>query len=323
MVERSTWKLMEGLQTQRERQQQREIDIRYIEPHLQTKVTLLLIDKRYSLTVELRDDTKEVSYDAIGLATYSNSKSTVLSYVSIFESLWRQTELYEKLKIHDKMQRDFINIAAHELRTPIQPILGLSEILQSRVNDEDQLKLVYVISRNAKRLQSLTEDILDIARIESQTLKLNKESFNLKEIILNCINDLYLNRYINTENKDSVKIVYEPRDIIVRADKGRISQIISNILNNAIKFTTKGIISIASEKRDAYAEVIIKDTGVGIQPDFLPRLFSMFASRSFSGTGLGLFIAKSIVEAHGGQIRAQNNPDGIGATFSFSIPFSR
>lgn len=156
----------------------------------------------------------------------------------------------EQLKVHDKMQREFINVAAHELRTPIQPILGLSEILRSKIMDEQQRSLVDVISRNAKRLQSLTEDILDVARIESHSLRLKKEEFNLKDVIVNCINDLTMNRYhYNNRGNDYVKISYEPRDIFVEADKGRISQVIFNLLSNALKFTTDGSISIISEKR--------------------------------------------------------------------------
>jgi signal transduction histidine kinase len=227
----------------------------------------------------------------------------------------------EQLEVHDKMQREFINVAAHELRTPIQPILGLSEILRSKIMDEQQRSLVDVISRNAKRLQNLTEDILDVTRIESHSLRLKKGEFNLKDVILICINDLTLNRH-NNKQPDDVKISYEPRDIFVQADKGRISQVISNLLGNALKFTNDGSISIISEKKDGQVIVRIKDTGTGIDSELFPRLFSKFASKSFSGTGLGLFIAKSIVEAHGGRIWAENNADGKGATFSFSLPLS-
>jgi two-component system, OmpR family, sensor histidine kinase VicK len=149
----------------RKEQQQllHKFNIRYVQPHLQTKVSILVIDKMYSLVVELKDDTKQTSEEAIGLAIYSNSKSTVLSYYSIFESLWKQTELYEQLreaheqlKLHDKIQKEFINIAAHELRTPIQPILGLSELIQSKMKDAELCKLQGVVIRNAKRLQRLT-----------------------------------------------------------------------------------------------------------------------------------------------------------------------
>ncbi|MFL6326385.1 MAG: histidine kinase dimerization/phospho-acceptor domain-containing protein, partial [Nitrososphaeraceae archaeon] len=208
-----------------ERQQQRRrIDIRYIESELQTKVTVLVVDKKFSLSVELKDDSKNTSVEAIGLATYSNSTPTVLSYTSIFESLWTQTELYEQLKIHDKMQKEFIDIAAHELRTPIQPILGLSQVLQSKIKNNNTIEyqeLVDTISRNAKRLQQLTENILDVTKIESRTLKLNKEKFNINEKIRNVIND--------TKSKDDeVEISFdEPKvdPIVVEADKIRIYEV--------------------------------------------------------------------------------------------------
>lgn len=148
---------------------QKRIEVRYIGESLQSKVSIIVIDRKFSLVVELKDDTKGTSYEAVGLATYSNSKPTVSSYASIFESLWIQSELYEQLKVHDKMQKEFIDIAAHELRTPIQPILGLTGVLRSRkVRDREEEELMDVIIRNARRLQRLTEDILDITRIESQ-----------------------------------------------------------------------------------------------------------------------------------------------------------
>lgn len=223
----------------------------------------------------------------------------------------------EQLKFHDKMQKEFINVAAHELRTPIQPILGLSQIIQSNVMDENLRSQVKVIERNAKRLQGLTNDILDVTRIESHTLKLNKGKFNLNDVITNCINDVIINN-----NGKNVKLSYEPGDIIVEGDKGRISQVISNILSNATKFTTEGSILIKSEKYDNQVMISVKDTGSGIDPELFPRLFSKFVSKSFSGTGLGLFIAKSIIESHNGKIWAENNIDGKGAKFSFTLPIA-
>ena len=224
------------------------------------------------------------------------------------------SEANQQLKVHDKMQREFINIAAHELRTPVQPILGLSEILQSKERDEEKRRLVDIIFRNAKRLQGLTEDILDVTRIESHSLRLKKEEFNLNDVIINCIND------VTIKNGKNIKLLYEPKDIIVEGDKGRISQVISILLSNALKFTTDGSISIILEKKDSQVTVSIKDTGPGIDSELFPRLFSKFASKSYSGTGLGLFIAKSIIESHNGKIWGDNNIDGKGATFSFSLP---
>ena len=236
---------------------------------------------------------------------------------------------YEKLKESDKMKNEFVNIAAHELRTPIQPILGLSEIIRPKVNSEDR-EYVDVIIRNARRLQRLTEEILDVTKIESQSLKLKKDEFNLNDVIVNCINDLTMNRQLsNNDNEKKQKILYEPKDILLNADRGRVSQVISNLLLNAAKFTPEGTISIVSnldgnqDNKNNEAIINVNDNGQGIDPDMLPKLFSKFATKSFSGTGLGLFISKSIVEAHGGRIWAQNNSDGKGATFSFTLPIDQ
>ena len=228
---------------------------------------------------------------------------------------------YEKLKEADKAQREFINVAAHELRTPIQPILGLSEILHSKIKDTKQGELLNVITRNAKRLQRLSEDILDVTRIESQTLILNKEQININDIISNSIQDHKSEIEINNGN---LELLYETNDdnIFVEADKLRLSQVISNLIRNAIKFTKEGSILISARKDNNNKQVIVsvKDTGSGIDPEILPRLFSKFATKSFEGTGLGLFISKSIIEDHSGKIWAENNSDGRGATFSFSLP---
>jgi signal transduction histidine kinase len=184
-----------------------------------------------------------------------------------------------------------------------------------------------VINRNAKRLKLLTEDILDVTKIESQSLDLKKERFNLNDIIVTSIDDAI------TNNKQSSKIeknlielqYYQPQDVFVEADKGRISQVIYNLLDNAVKFTKVGTITVSTEikKEDEKDDVLVrvKDTGSGIDPEIFPRLFTKFATKSETiGTGLGLFISKSIVEAHGGRIWAENNKEEKGATFSFSLP---
>jgi signal transduction histidine kinase len=234
----------------------------------------------------------------------------------------------EQLKNQEKMQKEFINIAAHELRTPVQPILGLSEVLQSEEEDEGKRRLIDVISRNAKRLERLTQDILDVTRIESQLLRLNKEKFNLNSLALNIIEE-YKSK-IGDNDRSDVKLLYNPvegNNIIVDADRGRITQVVSNLLDNAVKFTEEGTIMVSTEvKNDSssnnnnIAVVSVKDTGSGIDPEIMPRLFTKFTSKSHKGTGLGLFISKSIIETHGGKIWAENNIDGKGATFSFSLP---
>ncbi|MGC2574875.1 MAG: ATP-binding protein, partial [Candidatus Nitrosopolaris sp.] len=308
---------------QETRQPHEKIGIRYIQPHLQSKVTILIVDKKYSLAIELKDDTKITSIEAIGLATYSNSQSTVLSYASIFESLWTQTDLYQKLRESEKVKDDFVNIAAHELRTPIQPILGLADILRSKETEGgERAEYLDAIIRNAKRLQRLTEDILDITRIESKSLDLKKELFNLSEMILSVIPDS--KNHIAKQHKDNLKLEFtDPKDVFIKADKGRINQVILNLLSNAIKFTKEGSVSITAIIVPKSNEIVvnISDTGAGIDSEILPRLFTKFATKSTTGTGLGLFISKSIIEAHGGKIWGKNNyPDGKGATFGFSLP---
>ena len=258
-----------------------------------------------------------------------------LSYASIFDSLWKQTELYEKLsetyeqlKINNKMQQEFVNIAAHELRTPIQPILGLTDVLRSdkTLDRAAQEELLDVIVRNVKRLQRLADDILDVTKIESYSLKLDKEEINLNKMISDLIQD---HKAQVGKANTNIQLVYESdKDIIiVEADKSRLAQVISNLLNNAIKFTREGVISVKTtikKELDSNEIVVVsvRDTGSGIDPEILPKLFSRFASKSFSDTGLGLFISKSIVEAHGGTIWAEDNSARQGSTFSFSLPLS-
>ena len=236
---------------------------------------------------------------------------------------------YERLKESDKMKDEFINVAAHELRTPIQPILSLTEVLRSKIKDIQQQELLDIIIRNAKRSQQLTNDILDVTKIESHSLNLKKEPFNLNDIITNVIDDIMTNRdplrwSQENDNKDIMKISYQPQHIFVEADKARITQVISNLLSNAVKFTEEkgGDIHISTENIDSQVIVSVKDSGNGIDHEILPKLFSKFTSKSYQGTGLGLFISKSIVEAHGGKIWAINNIHGKGATFTFSIPIN-
>jgi signal transduction histidine kinase len=274
----------------------------------------------------------------------------------------------EQLKLNEKAQNEFINVAAHELRTPIVPILGLSELLYSQMNknipDDDndkgrkkllqpeqqekqqqqdflqkkkQLEKLEVIIRNASRLQRLTEDILDVTKIESQALKLRLDKANLKDLISDIIGD-YTRSEIG-KLKSNVKIRFEPHDkdssIFVNVDRGRIAQIISNLISNALKFTEEGSITVAIDKKiskDNNNQVIVsvKDTGAGIDPEILPRLFTKFATKSDVGTGLGLYISKSIIEAHGGKIWAENNKNNNknnldeqtrrGSTFYFTLP---
>jgi len=306
---------------------------------------LFVADEKEFLRFDLKDPKAGDFSQAIAFIVHSNSKSSVASSKSMFELIWNEHVQYQKIKEYErqkeanKLKDEFINIAAHELRTPIQPILGLSNVLLSRnLDPAEHDRLLEIIIRNAKRLQRLADSILDVTRIESNSLKLNKEKINIHELISEVIED-HKDQFEKSQNQEK-NLTYEPvvyeninESIIVEADRERITQVISNLLSNAIKFTRdiktgkdRAIgIDVKKEKkdqaRDEYDVVVsVKDSGTGIDPEVLPKLFERFVSKSFSGTGLGLFISKSIVEAHGGKIWAHNNSDGKGATFSFSLP---
>ena len=281
-------------------------------------------------------------------------------------------DLIISLKNLDKkyeQQREFINIAAHEIRSPCHAIIGYVELLN--LGSEDDAKYLASITRNAERLNLLISNILDASRIDNKTMSLKKEGFNLIKLIDQIIEDKSIelanekrenmtitreisnSNYNHSNNKnefiDNLDIKQENDGsetmVFINADKARITQVIINLLDNAIKFTIKGniILTIDTnifvknndndfsnknridnsinkyEKRETV--IRIKDLGVGIDPKILPGIFSKFTSDfTTEGTGLGLFIAKSIVEAHGGKIWAENNEDGKGATVSFSLP---
>jgi two-component system, OmpR family, sensor histidine kinase VicK len=297
---------------------------------------LLIVDNKKLLRFELKEPGAEDFTQAIGFVSYSNSKVNVYSSRSFFELLWNEYNRFEALKKSDKMKDEFINIAAHELRTPIQPILGISQVLSCKIKDKEQLELLDVILRNAKRLQRLTEDILDVTKIESQAMILKKEALNLNEIISAAIQDI--TNEIQKTKLGRLKVLYFPDgDIFVEADRTRITQVIWNLLTNAAKFTKEGYITVSArkkqedpgqqnaEKYNGYVIITVKDTGCGIDSEILPKLFTKFASKSFSGTGLGLYISRSIIEAHGGKIWAANNKNEFndkeaGATFAFMMP---
>lgn len=246
--------------------------------------------------------------------------------VSLVQSNKLLAAANEQLKMHDRMQKEFINVAAHELRTPIMPILGDAEFIENQFNGvkntvEVEKEEVASIIRNAKRLDQLASDILDVTKIESNSLRLNKEEFNLNEIITLVVKEIRNLIANNDAGPENVTIHYNPKDIFVVADKGRLTQVLFNLLGNAVKFTEKGNIFVDVEEKADQLVVNIRDTGRGIHSEILPRLFTKFATKSERGTGLGLFISKSIVEAHGGKIWAQNNVNESGATFKFSLPF--
>jgi signal transduction histidine kinase len=224
-------------------------------------------------------------------------------------------------------------------------LLGSEQLKHMLPNDE----IVSIVLRNAKKLQTLSNTILDAARIESNTFELYKDRVNIKDIILDALeltigscspslssspSSSYTSSFTySSDKKNGLRILYEPHDIFIDVDKDRITQVVSNLLNNAVKSfgederqESERIISIIIQRREGEQNddnevlISISDNGKGIDPEVMPRLFTRFATKSFDGTGLGLYISKNIVEAHGGKIWAENNSDGKGAIFSFSLP---
>jgi two-component system sensor histidine kinase VicK len=281
---------------------------------------------------------------------FSNSRSRITNYSSLFEYFWNEKEALhsimqgkrelmesnalllaanEQLTVNDKLQKEFINIAAHELRTPIQPILGVMDMydISAKAEEEEeeeeevQVKKYHmrVVARNAARLEHLSSSILDATRIENNALVLDMVNVDLVRLASEAIKDARKQAADRTEF-----ILNKPEGaIFVDADWYRLTQVLANLLDNAVKFAPKGTISVTVEKtRDDKARITVADTGRGISLEIMSRLFQKFASKTDtgSGTGLGLFIAKAIVEAHGGELWAENNTDGKGATFYFTLP---
>ena len=246
---------------------------------------------------------------------------------SLGETNRRLAVANKQLKIHDRMQKEFINVAAHELRTPIMPILGEAQYIERQFMATKQLvavdnEQVQSIMRNARRLVRLASDILDVTRIESKSLRINKRSFDLDIVIRSVLEDTKNALRADEERSNQVLLQYDSiGSILVFADKGRIYQVIYNLLANSVKFTHEGYIRVVVERNSHEIIVSVIDSGKGIDSDFMTRLFTKFSTKSETGTGLGLFICKSIIEAHGGKIWANNNSGGKGSTFSFTLAY--
>jgi two-component system, OmpR family, sensor histidine kinase VicK len=317
-------------------------EIRYIDAVLSTNVAVIIVDRKHSLVIEVKDDKDDDNYDYYtlksnnvvakegnavqkvhGLTIYTNSRALVMSTVSMFELLWTHIELYEELKLRDIERREFIDVAAHELRGPLQPILGLTKEIRSRYDLGKDDKMLGAILKSAANLQKLANNILDVARIESKSLELKISKFDLNALVRDAIDDC---KY-ELQRKNAVKIQFRSgyKHLLINADKHRIHQVVYNLLANAIKFTHSGLISISAEKKDGKIIIFsVRDTGQGIEEEIMPKLFEKFAtSPARTGTGLGLFISRKIIDAHGGNIYGINNPahsGGKGATFTFTLP---
>jgi two-component system sensor histidine kinase VicK len=290
---------------------------------------MFIVDNKRYFRAEVKDPQASKAADAISVMIYSNNINGVKSFKSLFEILWQQLEMYEKLNAHYTMQREFINIAAHELRTPIQALLGITDLIEFKVDaSKEKIELsradIEMMTRNVRRLERLSANILDASRIESKTLKLDKEVFDLNQKVLRVIDDL---KMTIPRGRNNIEIVSNtPADKLeIYADKSRIFEVLSNLIRNSIRFSDEegATITVNIGQKEGYAVVEVRDNGRGIDPEIMPRLFTKFATKSYQGIGLGLYISKSIVEAHGGRIWAENNTNGRGATFAFTLPIHR
>ncbi len=312
------------------------IVVRRIETPTETKFNMLIVDKKVLLVVETKDDSKGTFSQAIGLAVYSNSKATVVPCASIFESLWRETDLYERSRDAERIKEEFVNIAAHELRNPIMPILTGADLIQQglmkqkdKLGKEDFEELfssTSMVMRNASRLMKLSEDILQVSRIESGVFSLNLEEVDIETLVRTVIADIE-KKYLG--ERDNLRILFDSElrtassggnDVRIYCDGPKMGQTLYNLLDNAVKFTESGEVLISASIYNDEVKVQVQDSGKGIDSEIMKRLFEKFATKSDGGTGLGLFVSKKIVEAHGGTITGKNNDDGRGATFTFTIP---
>ena len=298
------------------------------------QLTILISDRNELMTWETKDEDVSDPKWETGISTYTNFETLSQSYGVIFDNLWKNTEYANRLVASnlelvkkEKAMQEFMDIAAHELRTPIQPVLGLAEqLLEELQLDEKHREHLEIIVRNAKRLQKLQQDILDVTRIDSSMVKLHRQRLDLRELL----EEAASNFQSELKSKGIQLKINRPAGLFLFGDREKLLQVIGNVLSNAIKsMEPKGgkarsqdhvILADVQGDRD-FVEIKFVDQGEGISADMMPRLFTKFASGSHGGTGLGLYISKAIVEAHGGRIWAENN-SGRGATFHVVLPLA-
>ena len=294
----------------------------------------MIVDRKFSMTAELVNDYTEIPAESLGISTFSDSKSTVLYYISMFENLWKQSDLYEQVEnLYDQLKKtnetqiQFIQETAHEIQNPIQSILGLAEVILSNKNlDVGHIDdLIKIIIKNAKKIKLLTNNILEAARIESHLLTLDMKEFDLVELVKDLLKDLK-NQIQNEKINLKINLILKCKEesILIVADKLRLNQVFLNIINNAIKVVPQeeGEIIVFLERQDDNTILVsITDDGPGIPSNIKDKVFTKFVTGSKSGTGLGLYICKNIIEKHGGKIWAENNKNK-GANFNFTIPMT-
>jgi signal transduction histidine kinase len=311
-----------------------------------TTVTILVIDRKVSLVIEKIDDSKEDFIDATGSATYSNSKPTVLSYISIFESLWQQTELYEQVKgSNEKLERanehllaterakeEFISMISHELKTPIVPLKGYAQMLlrpkfMGAVN-EKQKKAISSMLRNIEKLQALVDDVMDVYKLDLGKIKFSNCYTDIGTLINQTIAEL--RPLTSAKQIDLSEDIRDNGQVL--CDPDRIEQVLSNLIKNSIDFVPDkagGKITVSVEKDNTNnVTLTVEDNGIGIKPEKAGKLFQKFyqidtgATRRHGGTGLGLVICRGIVEAHGGKIWVDTAHKN-GTAIKFTLPDSQ
>jgi two-component system sensor histidine kinase VicK len=293
-----------------------------------TEVNAVIADNKTSLIIELIDDNKDDFAQAIGPAVLSTGKALASSYARFFNSLWLETSLSARVKEMERIQNEFVNTAAHEWRTPITPIIITLDTIDERTKREEPIvltrKQLDIMMRSAKRLQNLAGNILIVSKIEAKGLTLFRETGDLNEWIREELSTSIDAIPRNTK----IDIIFEPdradSPMLIWADKSKVLEVISNLLRNAIRSCqNNGTIKVTSQtsKDGAFAIVSVIDDGKGIDARIMPQLFHKFSTLHTTGsTGLGLYICKSIVEAHRGTIKGENNISSKGATFTFTLP---
>jgi two-component system, OmpR family, aerobic respiration control sensor histidine kinase ArcB len=245
-------------------------------------------------------------------------------FLLIYDFLWKTIEKNEVLEERTIFQQDFIDIATHQLRNPILPILGFSKTLKSKIKDPVLLEYVDIIIRNGEKLRDIANDILDVSRIETNSLKTNKESFDISMMISNIIAE-YQN--ISLRESTDIKFIYYGKlNLSINADKSFISQALYNLLNNSYFFTKSNQgqeISISLDlENNSHVTITVEDEGPGMDEKDLDHLFTKFFTKNSGGTGLGLYISKKLIELHGGSIDVKNRSPDLGLKFVVKIPIS-
>lgn len=219
-------------------------------------------------------------------------------------------EMKKELLVTEQMRKEIVANVSHELRTPLTSIIGfIKGILDGVIGKEDERKYLSIAYEEANRLKDLTKDIVDVAKLESGNVSLNKEKFDLNELA----NDVYVEMQELVKEK-KLKLILEEKEenIEVYADKAKIRQVLINVINNAVKFTEKGYVKYTISKENGKAKIVVKDTGIGIQKDKISYLFNKFYTandygNATTGAGLGLNIVKNIIDMHGGKVSIESS----------------